>query len=31
VIPKKSDVDKRLAEIKEDKEIDWMDLEWLYE
>jgi hypothetical protein len=30
-IPKKADVDKKLAELKEDKEISWLDLEWLYE
>jgi hypothetical protein len=31
IIPKKSDVPKKLAEIKEDKDIDWLDLNWLYE
>jgi hypothetical protein len=30
-IPKKSDVNKKLTEIKEDKDVDWRDLEWLYE
>jgi hypothetical protein len=30
-IPKKSDVDKKLDEIEEDKDIDWLDLNWLYE
>jgi hypothetical protein len=30
-IPKKSDLPKKLAEIEEDKDIDWLDLEWLYE
>ena len=31
IIPKKADVPKKLAEIQEDKDIDWLDLEWLYE
>jgi hypothetical protein len=30
-IPKKSDINKKLAEIQEDKEINWFELDWLYE